>query len=204
MRASRNSYRTEQKQYEKDRKSTARFLELVERYGSAEEMPTLIFNGIFYVCLSERYDARHLVNLSALDCRQNASGFTCVINTCPASYDNIYVKLEPIYEENELIVALFFKNIDSAVQSYYSNYFSILLEVYNYEIQIKDLSKVNNIITIRFGVTPQIGAHNPVGYDEIIFSTDNNGQREFLAYEHIKTYTLDKRFNEYIINPLPQ
>lgn len=106
--------------------------------------------------------------------------------------------------ENELIIALFFKDIDSAVQSYYSNYFSIPLEVYNYEIQINDLSKVNNIITIHFGVTPQIGAHNPVGYDEIAFSIDNNGQREFLSYEHIKTYTLDKRFNDYIINPLPK
>ena len=105
--------------------------------------------------------------------------------------------------ENELLVALFFKDIDSAVQNYYSDYFSIPLEVYNYEIQIKDMSKVNNIITIHFVVTPQIGAHNPVGYDEITFSVDNNGQREFLAYEHIKTYTLDKRFNEYIIKPLP-
>ena len=106
--------------------------------------------------------------------------------------------------EDELIIALFFKNIDSTVQNYYSNYFSIPLEVYNYEIQIKDLSKENNIITIRFGVTPQIGAHNPVGYDEVTFSVDNNGQREFLAYEHVKTYTLDKRFNEYIMNPLPK
>lgn len=106
--------------------------------------------------------------------------------------------------ENELVVALFFKDIDSAVQSYYSNYFSIPLEVYNYEIQIKDLSKVNNIITVRFGVTPQIGAHNPVGYDEIAFRVDHNGQRQFLAYEHIKTYTLDKRFNEYRINSIPK
>lgn len=55
--------------------------------------------------------------------------------------------------ENELVVALFFKDIDSVVQSYYSNYFSIPLEVYNYEIQIQDLSKVNNIITVHFGVT---------------------------------------------------
>ena len=106
--------------------------------------------------------------------------------------------------EDELIVALLYENIDSVVQNYYSNYFSIPLEVYNYEIQIKDLSKENNIITIRFGITPQIGAHNPVGYDEITFSVDNNGQRELLAYEHVKTYTLDKRFNEYIMNPLPK
>ena len=55
-----------------------------------------------------------------------------------------------------------------------SNYFSIPLEVYNYEIQIQDLSKVNNIITVYFGVTPQIGAHNPVRYNEVTFSVDNN------------------------------
>ena len=106
--------------------------------------------------------------------------------------------------KNELLIALFYEDTNSAVQSYYSNYFSIPLEVYNYEIQIKDLSKTNNIITILFGVTPQIGAHNPVGYDEITFSVDNNGQREFLTYEHTKTYSLDERFNEYIINPLPK
>ena len=39
-----DGYRTEQKQYENDRKSTARFLKLVERYSSAEEMSTLMLN----------------------------------------------------------------------------------------------------------------------------------------------------------------
>ncbi len=35
-----NSYKKEQAQYEYDRKSTARFLKLVERYSNAEKMPT--------------------------------------------------------------------------------------------------------------------------------------------------------------------
>ena len=39
-----DGYRTEQKQYENDRKSAARFLKLVERYSSAEEMSTLMLN----------------------------------------------------------------------------------------------------------------------------------------------------------------
>ncbi len=39
-----DSYKTEQAQYENDRKSAARFLKLVERYGNAEEMTTLMLN----------------------------------------------------------------------------------------------------------------------------------------------------------------
>ena len=39
-----NSYKAEQTQYEKDRKSAARFLKLVERYSNAEEMTTLMLN----------------------------------------------------------------------------------------------------------------------------------------------------------------
>ena len=39
-----DGYKAEQKQYESDRKSTARFLKLVERYSSAEEMSTLMLN----------------------------------------------------------------------------------------------------------------------------------------------------------------
>ena len=39
-----DSYKTEQAQYENDRKSAARFLKLVERYSNAEEMTTLMLN----------------------------------------------------------------------------------------------------------------------------------------------------------------
>ena len=41
-----DSYKAEQTQYENDRKSAARFLKLVERYSNAEEMATLMLNGI--------------------------------------------------------------------------------------------------------------------------------------------------------------
>ena len=39
-----NSYKAEQTQYEKDRKSAARFLKLVERHSNAEKMTTLMLN----------------------------------------------------------------------------------------------------------------------------------------------------------------
>ena len=39
-----DSYKAEQTQYEKDRKSAARFLKLVDRYGNAEEMSTVMLN----------------------------------------------------------------------------------------------------------------------------------------------------------------
>ena len=42
--SSMRGFRTEQTQYENDRKSAARFLKLVERYSNAEEMTTVMLN----------------------------------------------------------------------------------------------------------------------------------------------------------------
>ncbi len=39
-----NAYKTEQAQYEKDLKSTAHFLKLVQSYNNAEEMSTVMLN----------------------------------------------------------------------------------------------------------------------------------------------------------------
>ena len=105
--------------------------------------------------------------------------------------------------KDELIISFFITDIEISVHEYYSDYFSTPLAVYNYEVVVVDLSKTKNIITIKLGVTPQIGAHNPVGYDEIIFQVDNNGIKELISFAHIKSYSLQDRFNEDIIAPLP-
>ncbi len=39
-----DGYKAERTRYEKDRKSAARFLKLVDRYNNAEEMTTLMLN----------------------------------------------------------------------------------------------------------------------------------------------------------------
>lgn len=44
MQSELDGYKAEQTQYEKDRKSAARFLKLVDRYSNAEEMTTLMLN----------------------------------------------------------------------------------------------------------------------------------------------------------------
>lgn len=45
-----------------------------------------------------------------------------------------------------------------------------------YETDILEVEKTNGLISIRFGVTPQIGAHNPLGYDELLYSIDSSGK----------------------------
>lgn len=50
--------------------------------------------------------------------------------------------------------------------------------------------KKSGLIQIKFGTTPQVGAHNPVGYDEITYTIDSGGNKEFIEYQHIKNYKL--------------
>lgn len=104
---------------------------------------------------------------------------------------------------DELVIALFIKEITDEVSNFYSEYYSGEIEVYNYEVMIVDVEKKEpGLISIRFGVTPQIGAHNPLGYDELSYFVDSMGNKKLSNYEHLKNYTVPERFQSYLIKPL--
>ena len=104
--------------------------------------------------------------------------------------------------EDELLIALFVKSITKYVDHFYSEFYSGQIAVYNYEIDVLELEKNNGCISIKFGITPQIGAHDPLGYDELTYSVDSAGNGKLTKYEHIKNYPVPARFEEYIINPI--
>lgn len=90
--------------------------------------------------------------------------------------------------KDELIIAMFIQDIEEAVKEYYQQSVSRDVEIYNYEITIVAVEKLNQkLIQIKFGVTPQVGAHNPVGYDEVTYTIDANGNKQFVDYRHVKT-----------------
>ena len=95
------------------------------------------------------------------------------------------------------------KEITDEVTGFYSEYYSGEIEVYDYEVMIVDVEKkVPGLITIKFGVTPQIGAHNPLGYDELSYFVDSMGNKKLSNYEHLNNYEVPERFQKYLIKPL--
>lgn len=101
--------------------------------------------------------------------------------------------------KDELIVAVFSESIRKHVQNYYSEFYTGEVAVYNYETDILEVKKSNGLITIKFGVTPQIGAHNPLGYDELVYTIDSSGSGRMIEYEHIKDYPIPKRFEDRLL-----
>lgn len=90
---------------------------------------------------------------------------------------------------DELAIALFIEDITEEIMNFYSEYYSGEIAVYNYEITIVDIGKNElGFISVKFGVTPQVGAHNPSGYEELAYRVDSSGNKELIGYEHIKTY----------------
>ena len=82
---------------------------------------------------------------------------------------------------DELVIALFIEDITNAVTNFYSEYYSGEIAVYNYEIEIVDIGKKEpGFISVKFGVTPQVGAHNPLGYDELAYRVDSSGSKELI------------------------
>ena len=101
--------------------------------------------------------------------------------------------------KDELIVAIFVESITNYVNDYYSKFYSGQIMVYNYEIDILEMEKTNGVISVKFGVTSMVGAHNPLGYDELSYSVNYAGKGTLTAYEHVEEYTLPEKFQEYIM-----
>ena len=101
--------------------------------------------------------------------------------------------------EDELIIAVFIESIRRHVQDFYSEIYTGEVAVYNYETEILEVEKSNDLITIKFGVTPQIGAHNPLGYDELVYTINTSGSVRMIEYEHVKDYPVPKRFEDRLL-----
>lgn len=101
--------------------------------------------------------------------------------------------------KDELIVAVFIESIRKHVQDFYAEFYTGEVAVYNYETDILEIKKSNGLITIKFGVTTQIGAHNPLGYDELVYTIDSSGSGRMIEYEHIKDYPVPKRFEKRLL-----
>lgn len=105
--------------------------------------------------------------------------------------------------KDEVILSLLVSYITSAINQYYNEYFNTELEVYNYENEVIDITSLN-YLTVRIGVYPQIGAHNPVGYDRLTYNVDANGIVILQKYEHLVSYEIPPHLKDSIIKPLPR
>ena len=79
-----------------------------------------------------------------------------------------------------VIVRCFLKNIYTDTQLFYSNPYIL--------VYVEDKENVG--ILVKFRTTPQIGAHNPVGEDELIYHIKPDGEIVLTNYKHIKSYSL--------------
>ncbi len=105
--------------------------------------------------------------------------------------------------KDELILSLLNSYITSAINQYYNQYFNSELEVYNYENEVLDITSLN-YLTVRIGVFPQIGAHNPVGYDRLTYIVDASGTAILQKYEHLASYEIPPHLKNTITKPLPR
>ena len=110
--------------------------------------------------------------------------------------------------KDELIIALFMDNIIADSSKFYDNYFpaSYPIEYFNYEFKIKDIKKEGEPINIHitFETTPVIGAHIPVGNDEITYKVDTLGNKTLVNFIHKKSYEIPERLKPNMIKPYPE
>ena len=95
--------------------------------------------------------------------------------------------------KDEIIIAAFIRDIEKAVQHFYTQNLSKNVTVYDYETSIISVEKLDGgLIQIKFGVVPQEGAHDPVGFDVMTYTIDSGGTKQMTNYQHVKTYHENK------------
>ena len=95
--------------------------------------------------------------------------------------------------KDEIIIAAFIRDIEKSVQHFYTQNLSKNVIVYDYETSIISAEKLDGgLIQIKFGVVPQEGAHDPVGFDVMTYTIDSGGTKQMTNYQHVKTYHENK------------
>lgn len=104
--------------------------------------------------------------------------------------------------KEELVMDLFFSlllpNIQEAVSNYYSDYLTESPVVYPYQIKILNMERTNGFIfSVTLEVTPVLGAHNPVGRDQLRFSIAPS-EIKLEEFKHMETFELPPHLQENI------
>ncbi len=106
-------------------------------------------------------------------------------------------------KQRGLIFTLFRPELQKASDDFYSEYLSSNPSVANYSGKIISLKKKEDGYYIKFGITPYIAAHDPVGYDEVKYFVSNIGTITLLDFSHKKNYELPERLNFIRKKPIP-
>ncbi len=103
---------------------------------------------------------------------------------------------QPAKESKEEIVMdmfylLLLPNIQEAVSNYYSDYLTESPLVYPYQITILNLERIGTsfMFSVTLEVTPVLGAHNPVGRDQLTFSIAPS-EIKLKDFTHMETFEL--------------
>lgn len=107
--------------------------------------------------------------------------------------------MEAVSEEDlksQTIVALLHNNIEKDLSEYYDKRFTVPLEYFLYEMKLLHLSPVQSGYEMLVGITPVIGPHDSVGYDELTYVVDYAGELTLKQHKHIKDYELPDRYRD--------
>jgi len=109
----------------------------------------------------------------------------------------------PLDNQHELILTVFLPELQKASDDFYSEYLSSRTCLANYSCKVINLKTNDNGYYAKFGITPYIGPHCPVGYDEVEYFVSNTGTITLLSFFHKKNYTLPDHYKDTIKKSIP-
>lgn len=95
--------------------------------------------------------------------------------------------------KEEIVMDMFFTlllpKVQDAVSNYYSEEYTESPTVYPYQIKITNMERSGFLFSVTLEVTPVLGAHNPVGTDQLTFTIDP-GETKLKEFKHMESFEL--------------
>ena len=101
------------------------------------------------------------------------------------------------------IIKTYLKNIRTASDNFYEEYYKISPIADYFSITVKRICEDKSLSIITFISEPFIGAHNTVGTDEISFTVNLSGDIQLKEFIHKKSYFLPEHLKSLIKQPIP-
>lgn len=106
-------------------------------------------------------------------------------------------------KQNGLIFTLLRPELQRASDDFYSEYLTSNPNIANYSGKVLSIRKENEGYYVRLGISPYVGAHDPVGDDEVEYFVDNLGNVELVKFEHKRNYEILPRWNVKVKKGIP-
>jgi len=156
---------------------------------------SIIFVGVRFISLDSQYKKKYQISINY------EKKYNSLLNkyVLAEPYKELYIDTDKILQASkqelyhDILCSLLLPSVEKSVGDYYTQFLTDIPLVDPWDIKILSEEKPNNAyaFAIKMQVSPYLGPHLDVGFDNITLTVQGNGDIKVINFEHISSSYLE-------------